>query len=157
VYIDVEVQIGDNCKLQNGASIYHGTTLKDGVFVGPGAILSNDRYPRAINPDGTLRTDADWQAGHILVKRGASLGAGSIVLPDITIGAFALVGAGSVVTKDVPEQGLVRGNPSRLTGFVCRCGRPLALVAQETSQGRYQCPVCRETYLCPLLAQEEDR
>lgn len=156
VYIDFGVQIGDNCKLQNGACVYHGARLQDGIFVGPGAILSNDRFPRAINPDGTLKTDADWQVGHILVKRGASLGAGSIIMPDVTIGAYALVGAGSVVTRDVPDLGLVLGNPSRLAGFVCRCGQRLDLVAREGSQGRYRCPSCHETYLCPLLDQEEE-
>jgi acetyltransferase-like isoleucine patch superfamily enzyme len=156
VYIDFGVQIGDNCKLQNGAMVYHGVELQDGVFVGPCAILSNDRFPRAINPDGTLKEDADWRVGHTLVKRGASLGAGSIVLPGLTIGAFALVGAGSVVTKDVPDMGLVIGNPSRLAGYVCRCGRRLQLVAHEDAQGRYQCPSCHESYLSPLLHQEEE-
>lgn len=155
VYIDFDVQIGSNCKIQNGAYVYHGSTLQDGVFVGPGTILTNDRYPRATNPDGTLKADADWNLGLILVKRGASLGAGSIILPNVTIGAFSMVGAGSVVTQDVPDHGLVLGNPSSLVGFVCRCGRPLDLVAHENLQGRYQCPNCQETYLCPLVPQEE--
>ena len=80
VYVDFGVRIGDNCKLQNGAFVYHGATLEDGVFVGPGAFLTNDKLPRAINPDGSLKSADDWDVGEILVRRGASLGAGCIVL-----------------------------------------------------------------------------
>ena len=81
--------------------------------------------PRAINPDGTLKQDADWVEGKILIKEGTSLGMGVKVLPNVIIGRFSLVGAGSVVTKDVPDFGLVYGNPARLQGYVCRCGRKL--------------------------------
>jgi UDP-2-acetamido-3-amino-2,3-dideoxy-glucuronate N-acetyltransferase len=146
VYIDFGVQVGDHCKLQNGAYIYHGVTLEDGVFVGPGVILANDRLPRAINPDGSLKDDCDWEMGHIQVKRGASLGAGSIILPDVTIGQFALVGAGAIVTHDVPEQGLVVGNPARLVGYVCRCGRPLTPIGRESERVHFRCDACSETY-----------
>lgn len=124
-YIDFEVIIGDNVKIQNGCCLYRGTTLEDGVFVGPGVILANDKLPRAINPDGSLKTSDDWVFGQILVKRGASLGARAVVLPNVVIGEFAMVGAGAVVTKDVPDHGLVVGTPATLRGFVCRCGRPL--------------------------------
>ncbi len=146
VYIDFDVQIGDRCKLQNGVYLYHGATLADGVFVGPGVILTNDRRPRAINPDGALKTDADWAVGPIQIKRGAALGAGCIILPDVTIGEFALVGAGAVVTHDVPDFGLVVGNPARLIGYVCRCGQ--RLVPGELAGARivYQCPACHESY-----------
>ena len=85
-YIDHGVRLGDNCKVQNGALIYAGATLEEGVFVGPGACIANDRFPRAVSPDGTLRTEGDWQLGTVLIKRGASLGAGSIVVPDAVIG-----------------------------------------------------------------------
>jgi acetyltransferase-like isoleucine patch superfamily enzyme len=122
VYIDFNVIIGNNVKIQNGSYVYHGVTLEDGVFLGPGVILTNDRLPRAINPNGSLKTDADWIEGKILVKRGASLGAATVVLPDVNIGVFAMVGAGAVVTKDVSDYGLVMGNPARLVGFVCSCG-----------------------------------
>ncbi|MCS6844820.1 MAG: N-acetyltransferase [Caldilineales bacterium] len=149
VYVDVGVRIGDRCKLQNGAFIYHGVTLEDGVFVGPGAILTNDRLPRAINPDGTLKRDADWEVGTIHVGYGASLGAGCIVLPDLSIGAFAMVAAGAVVTRDVPDYGLVMGIPARLVGFVCRCGRRLRLVRSDATGGVYYCEACDATYHLP--------
>jgi acetyltransferase-like isoleucine patch superfamily enzyme len=121
-YVDLDVVIGDNVKIQNGCFVYRGATLEDGSFLGPGVILTNDKAPRAINPDGSLKTVDDWEAGKILVKRGASLGAGSVVLPDVVIGVFSMVGAGAVVTKDVPSYGLVVGNPARLVGYVCACG-----------------------------------
>lgn len=122
VYIDFDVKIGKNCKIQNNVSIFHGTVIEDGVFIGPHAVLTNDKNPRAINPDGSLKKDSDWEVGTILVKKGASIGAGVIILPGVTIGKFALVGAGSVVTKDVPDFALVHGVPAQIKGFVCQCG-----------------------------------
>lgn len=153
VYVDYGVQIGDNCKLQNGASIYHGATLADGVFVGPGAILTNDRLPRAINPDSSLKQEADWEVGAIHIGRGASLGAGCIILPDVTIGEFALVAAGAVVTRDVPDHGLVVGVPARLAGYVCRCARRLRFVHSEGNVDLYTCATCRTSY---RLARRQD-
>jgi acetyltransferase-like isoleucine patch superfamily enzyme len=144
VYVDFDVHIGDNCKLQNGAFIYHGATLADGVFVGPGAILTNDRQPRAINPEGSLKAADDWQVGSIQVCYGASLGAGCIVLPGVTIGRFAMIGAGAVVTHDVPDHGLAIGAPARLAGYVCSCGGRLA--TEETPAGRLgRCTACGRT------------
>ena len=137
-YIDFGVTIGDNVKVQNGVYVYHGVTVEDGVFLGPGAILTNDKLPRAINPDGTLKADADWEVSPILIRRGASIGAGAIILPGVTVGEFAMVGAGAVVTHDVPAHGLVYGNPARLRGYVCRCGRPLIQ--------QWKCEVCNESY-----------
>lgn len=123
VYIDFGVEIGDNVKIQNNSSIYHGSKIEDGVFIGPHVILTNDKTPRAINPDGTLKTDHDWEEGKTLIKKGASIGAGSIILPDTTIGEFAMIGAGSVVTKDVPDYCLTYGNPAEIKGKVCKCGK----------------------------------
>jgi UDP-2-acetamido-3-amino-2,3-dideoxy-glucuronate N-acetyltransferase len=123
VYIDFDVRVGRDVKIQNGALIYHGSEIEDGVFVGPQACFTNDRMPRAINPDGGLKSADDWEVGSILVRFGASIGAGSILLPGIEIGRFALVGAGAVVTQSVPPHGLVVGNPARLVGYVCSCGR----------------------------------
>lgn len=125
VYVDFDVLIGNNVKIQNGCFVFHGATLEDGVFLGPGVILTNDKNPRAINTDGTLKKDADWDVGRTLIKRGAALGAGSIVLPGVTVGEFAMAGAGAVVTKDVPPHALVVGSPARVIGFVCDCGARL--------------------------------
>jgi len=142
-YVDFDVQIGDNVKIQNRASVYHGVTLESGVFVGPHAIFTNDKMPRAINPDGSLKSDDDWELGRILVKEGASIGAGAIIVTGVTIGRFAMVGAGAVVTKDVPDHGLVYGNPARLHGYVCACGQKLERTADEAL---WKCPACgRET------------
>ena len=113
-------RIGDHVKIQNGALIYHGTTIENGAFIGPGAIFTNDKRPRSINRDGTLKRDSDWHMGAIRVCHGASVGAGAIILPDVTIGAFAMVGAGAIVTKDVPPHALVTGNPARHAGYSCR-------------------------------------
>jgi UDP-2-acetamido-3-amino-2,3-dideoxy-glucuronate N-acetyltransferase len=142
-YVDFGVSIGDNVKIQNRASVYHGVTLESGVFVGPHAIFTNDKMPRAINPDGSLKSDDDWELGHILVREGASIGAGAIIVTGVTIGRFAMVGAGAVVTKDVPDHGLVYGNPARLQGYVCACGHKLE---KATGEATWQCPSCgRET------------
>lgn len=142
VYIDFNVHIGDHVKIQNGSYVYHGTTVESGVFIGPGVIFTNDKRPRAINPDGSLKSDADWEVGNTLVRYGASIGAGSIVITNVTIGKFAMVGAGSVVTRDVPDNGLVVGNPARLVGYVCDCGTRLV----EEVGGSYICPDCQSIY-----------
>ena len=139
-YVDIDVRIGDNVKIQNYASVYHGTTLENGVFAGPQVVLTNDKLPRAINPDGSLKSDEDWDVGLILVKEGASLGAGAIVVAGVTIGRFAMVGSGAVVTRDVPDYGLVYGNPARLHGYACPCGHKLAKVSDSDSLWR--CPEC---------------
>jgi acetyltransferase-like isoleucine patch superfamily enzyme len=139
-YVDFGVQIGDNVKIQNRASVYHGVTLESGVFVGPHVIFTNDKLPRAVNPDGSLKSDDDWELGRILVKEGASLGAGSIIVTGVTIGRFAMIGAGAVVTKDVPDHGLVYGNPAKLAGYMCACGHKMQQ-ADDTSN-MWRCPVC---------------
>ncbi|MBN1837572.1 MAG: N-acetyltransferase [Spirochaetales bacterium] len=125
VYVDSGVHIGRNVKIQNNVSVYHGVTIEDGVFVGPHVCFTNDKVPRAINPDGSQKGAADWEVWPILIRRGASLGANSTILPGVTVGCFALVGAGAVVTRDVPDHGLVVGNPARLIGRVCSCGERL--------------------------------
>ena len=141
-YIDFDVQIGSRVKIQNYALIYHGATLEDGVFVGPHACLTNDRLPRAITPTGDLKGDADWEVGRTLVRYGASIGAGAIVLPGVTIGRHALVGAGAVVTHNVPDHALVFGQPARLMGYVCRCGR----IMEQRSAAGFWCETCLERY-----------
>jgi len=129
VYVDLGVSIGNNTKIQNNVSIFQGVTIEDGVFIGPHVCFTNDKVPRAINLDGTLKAGGesacDWKLAKTLVKNGASIGAGTVILPGVTIGKFAMVGAGSVVTKDVPDQGLVYGSPAELKGYVCKCGSKL--------------------------------
>ena len=142
VYVDESVTVGDDVKIQNGAQLFHGVTVEGGAFIGPGAILTNDRYPRSVTPSGTLKGAGDWAVGRILVQRGASIGAGAVILPDVTIGSWALVGAGAVVTKDVPPHGLVVGNPARLVGRVCRCARRL----KAGRHGVARCEECGESY-----------
>jgi len=141
VYIDFDVKIGNNVKIQNSVLIYHGVTIEDGVFIGPQVCLTNDRNPRAITLDGHLKGNDDWEVGPILVKYGASLGAGSIILPNITVGRFALVGAGSVVTHNVPDHSLVIGNPARFAGYVCHCGRKM-----KSRGNTWHCAVCNWFY-----------
>jgi len=117
VYIDVDVIIGDRCKIQNFATLYRGVTLGSRVFVGPHACFTNDPYPRAVSPD--------WQVVPTKVEDGASVGANTTILCGITIGQNAMIAAGAVATKDVPAHALVAGVPAKIIGWVCECGRPL--------------------------------
>lgn len=132
VYIDFGVCIGNNVKVQNYVSIYHGVTIKDGVFVGPHVCFTNDLRPRAVNPDGTLKSADDWVLSETVIEEGAALGANSTIVCGVTIGRWAMIGSGSVVTHDIPNHGLAWGNPARLHGFVCACGNQLT--ETDTSQ-----------------------
>lgn len=114
VYIDEHVKIGDRVKVQNNVNVYHGVTVEDDVFLGPSMTFTNDMYPRSFN--------MNWEIVETLVKRGASIGANAVIRCGITIGEYSMVGAGSVVIKDVPAHALVAGNPARQIGWVCRCG-----------------------------------
>ncbi len=125
VYVDVDVVVGDRVKLENRVSLFRGARLGSGVFVGPHSCLLNDKRPRSLTPDGHLKDLADWIVSGVTVGDGASIGGGCTVLPGVTIGRYALVGAGSVVTRDVPDHGLVYGNPARLVGYACECGQRL--------------------------------
>ena len=155
VYVDFEVVVGDRVKIQNNALLYHGVTLEDGVFIGPAACLTNDRLPRAVRPDGALKTDADWEVGKILVREGAAIGARAVILPGVIIGPWAMVAAGAVVTHDVPPHGLVSGVPARLQGYVCRCGRRLLPMGGEDARGvPMRCSACDVTY---VIADADER
>jgi UDP-2-acetamido-3-amino-2,3-dideoxy-glucuronate N-acetyltransferase len=151
VYVDEDVIIGSNVKIQNRASIYKDCTIEDGVFIGPHVCFTNDVFPRAINSDGSLKGTEDWCFGRTMVHYGASIGAGSIILPNRTIGRFAMVGAGAVVTRDVPDHGLVVGNPARVMGHVCVCGA--RLVIEQTSG---YCKRCGRTYQTSAAGLIED-
>jgi UDP-2-acetamido-3-amino-2,3-dideoxy-glucuronate N-acetyltransferase len=151
VYIDRDVVVGNKVKIQNRASLYRGVTIEDGVFIGPHVAFTNDRYPRAITPDGRPRGDDDWQPEPTLVRYGASIGAGSIIVLGVTIGRWAMVGAGSLVTRDVPDQALVKGNPARVTGYVCSCGRPLMLSSKGRTQDEWHCATCKTVFNLPPL------
>lgn len=142
VFVDFEVRLGDNCKLQNGVYVYHPAEIAAGVFLGPGVIITNDRYPRAVNPDGSPKAADDWQATPVRIDEGASIGAGSVIVAGVHIGCWAMIGAGAVVTKDVPDYGLALGSPARLVGYTCPCGRRLTL---QSADGDYFCPHCGRT------------
>jgi acetyltransferase-like isoleucine patch superfamily enzyme len=120
VEIRRDVLIGRNVKIQAFAFIPEGITIEDGVFVGPHVCFTNDKYPRAINPDGSLQASTDWEILRTRVCEGASLGANCTILCGLTIGRFAMVGAGAVVTRDVPDYAMVAGNPARVCGDVRR-------------------------------------
>ncbi len=138
VYVGAGVRIGANCKVQNYACVYEGTTLEDGVFVGPSVVFTNDRYPRAITPDGGLKSADEWDCEGATVRYGAAVGARSVVLPGVVIGAWALVAAGSTVTHDVPAHALVVGSPASQVGWVCRCAHRL--------DESFACPACGRRY-----------
>lgn len=135
VYVDAGVRIGNYVKIQNGISVYHGVTLEDGVFCGPHCVFTNDRNPRAINADGTPKKATDWVLSPTLVKTGAAIGAGAIIVCGVTVGRWALIGAGAVVTRDVPDFGLVYGNPARLRGFVSPQGHAMRVVDAHHPEG----------------------
>ena len=126
VYIDTKVVLGNRVKVQNNVNVYHGVEVEDDVFLGPSMTFTNDFYPRAFN--------ADWEITNTYVKRGASIGANATIVCGNTIGEYAMVGSGSVVTKDVPPHALVVGNPARQIGWVCICGHKL--------DDEKKCPVC---------------
>lgn len=114
VEIQKNATVGKNCKISSHTFICEGVTIEDGAFIGHGVTFINDSYPRAINLDGSLQTEKDWKVEKTLVKRGASIGSGSTILANVVIGENAIVGAGSVVTRDVPANTIVAGNPARI-------------------------------------------
>jgi acetyltransferase-like isoleucine patch superfamily enzyme len=141
-YVGPGVRIGSNCKLQNYALVYEPAVLEDGVFVGPAAVLTNDLYPRAVNPDGSLKDAHDWEAVGVTVREGASIGARAVCIAPVTVGRWATVAAGSVVTKDVPDYALVAGVPARRVRWVGRAGVPLV----DDGDGHWRCPATGDTY-----------
>lgn len=142
VYVDSGVRIGRGCKIQNNAQLYSPCFISDFVFVGPGVVLTNDKSPRATSPDGLIKKVGDWQAVGVEIQSGASVGANSVCIAPITIGKWAMIGAGSVVTKDVPNYAIVFGNPAKQVGWVGEAGQALI----ELSKDRFKCPVTSSEY-----------
>lgn len=135
-YIGTGVTMGDGCKVQNYALVYEPAVLEDGVFVGPAVVLTNDHFPRAINADGSPKSAHDWTPVGVTLRQGASVGARAVCVAPVTIGRWATVAAGAVVTKDVPDYALVAGVPARRIGWVGEAGVPL----KEESNGIWACP-----------------
>jgi acetyltransferase-like isoleucine patch superfamily enzyme len=137
-YVGTGVRIGSNVKLQNYALVYEPAELADGVFVGPAAVLTNDQYPRSVDPHGRQKRGGDWEAVGVQVAEGASLGARSVCVAPVKVGRWALVAAGAVVTRDVPDFALVAGVPARRIGWVGRAG--VKLVPAASGDGVWECP-----------------
>ena len=157
VYIDAGVSIGTNVKIQNYVSVYHGVTIEDGVFVGPHVCFTNDLRPRAVNPDGSLKAGDDWVLTETRVQPGAAIGANSTIVCGVNIGSWAMVGAGSVVSRDVPAHGLVWGNPAKLHGFVCSCGNRLKKQARQGATVQARCTQCSRMVEIPLADWKKAR
>ena len=140
-YIGTGVVMGDNCKVQNYALVYEPAVLEAGVFIGPAVVLTNDTYPRAVNPDGSLKSGADWEAVGVTIRTGAAIGARAVCVAPVTIGAWATVAAGAVVTKDIPDFALVAGVPAKRIGWVGKAGQRLV-----EKDGLWVCPATGATY-----------
>ncbi|WP_217127815.1 acyltransferase [Streptomyces sp. AC558_RSS880] len=137
-YVGLGVRMGDNCKLQNYALVYEPAELGDGVFIGPAVVLTNDHNPRSVDPEGKQKRGGDWEAVGVKIADGASIGARAVCVAPITIGRWAMVAAGAVVTKDVPDFALVVGVPARQIGWVGRAG--VRLVERDGTSGVWECP-----------------
>ncbi len=137
-YVGPGVPVGSHCKIQNYALVYEPAVVEDGVFIGPAVVLTNDRNPRAVNPDGSLKSSADWVPVGVTLREGASVGARAVCVAPVTIGRWALVAAGATVIHDVPDYALVVGSPARRIGWVGPAGE--SLVQSETEHDVYVCP-----------------
>ncbi len=153
-YIGTGVVLGDNCKVQNYALVYEPAELGAGVFIGPGVVLTNDHYPRAVNPDGSLKSGHDWEPVGVTIADGASIGARSTCVAPVRIGRWALVAAGSVVVKDVPDFALVAGVPAKRIRWVGKAGVPL----EQVEPSLFRCPITGDLYreTAPESLEEAD-
>jgi acetyltransferase-like isoleucine patch superfamily enzyme len=141
VYIDFDVIIGNNVKIQNGVSVYHGVEIEDDVFLGPHMVFTNDLYPRSYI--------GDFKVFKTIIKKGASIGANSTIICGTTIGKYAMIGAGTVITKDIPDYALVIGNPGRIVGFVGKLGKKLIKLESTKEAVIMKCPVSAEIIEIP--------
>jgi acetyltransferase-like isoleucine patch superfamily enzyme len=144
-YLGPGVRLGDRCKVQNHALVYEPAVVGDGVFIGPAVVFTNDEYPRAVTPEGALKSEADWTMVAVTVQEGAAIGARSVCIAPVNIGRWALVAAGSVVTRDVPDYALVAGVPARRIGWVGRAGQRLEAV-EGGKPGTWVCPASGEEF-----------
>ncbi|HSE07167.1 MAG TPA: acyltransferase [Nocardioidaceae bacterium] len=143
VYVGPGVVMGDNVKLQNYALVYEPAELGDGVYIGPSVVLTNDEYPRSVDPDGQLKRRGDWEPVGVKIRTGASIGARAVCVAPVRIGRWAMVAAGAVVTKDVPDFALMVGVPARQVGWVGRAGHPLE---EADGEGTWTCPKTAAIY-----------
>lgn len=141
VYVGKAVKIGNRVKLENRATVYEGVKIEDNVFVGPHVTFTNDLYPRSFS--------TDWKIVPTLVKKGASIGAGTVMICGVTIGEHAMIGAGSIVTKDIPPHAMAYGSPAKIKGFVCKCGRQLTKEEERQKHVLMKCSSCGEKYEIP--------
>lgn len=141
-YVGPGVIIGNNVKLQNYALVYEPARLEDSVFIGPATVLTNDMYPRSVDVSGKLKRPADWDAMGVAIRQGASLGARVVVVAGCSVGRWALVAAGAVVTRNVPDFALVAGTPARRIGWVGRAGCRL----EPYGDAKWRCPRTGELY-----------
>ena len=135
VYLDLDVIIGDTVKIENNVSLYKGVTVEDDVFIGPHAVFTNDLYPRAFNKE--------WEITDTILKKGCSIGANATIVAGNIIGSYSMVAAGSVVTQDVAPFSLVRGNPARIVGYVCKMGHKMKKINNLDEQLKYYCDICK--------------
>lgn len=143
VYVDLKVKIGNGVKIQNNACIYYPAEIENDVFIGPSVTFTNDRYPRSFIWNESRRTPPTR------IKKGASVGADSVIIGGVTIGEYAMVGAGSIVTHDVPPHALVFGNPARVHGFVCKCGAKCEKTGEDKASVSLKCSECRKPFKIP--------
>jgi len=146
-YIGSGVVMGARCKVQNHALVYEPAVLEDGVFVGPAVVFTNDHFPRAVSPDGSLKNAHDWEPVGVTVRTGASIGARAVCVAPVTVGRWAMVAAGAVVVKDVPDFALVAGVPARFVRWVGRAGVPLEAEDSGVGERRWRCPQTGERYV----------
>ena len=142
-FVDREAKIGNNVKLMNKAQVFRGCEVGNNVFIGPGAVLANDKNPKH-NTERKF-SGYEWKIGD-----NVSIGANSVILPEVNIGEFAVVGAGSIVTKEVPRHGIVYGNPAKLHGFACKCGEKMRIMKKENEKAVLRCEKCGEMLVVPL-------
>jgi|LakMenEpi03Aug12_release.lakeMendotaPanAssembly.Ray.scaffolds.fasta_scaffold469902_2 acetyltransferase-like isoleucine patch superfamily enzyme len=151
VYIGEGVRIGSNCKIQNGAQIFEGSKIGDGVFIGPGVILTNDKVPRAVTDQETLKSNTDWLLSSVEVSNFASIGAGALCIAPVKIGEWALIGAGSIVTKSIKSFEYGFGNPYKNQGWIGRSGERLVKIQGTNS---WLCPISKKIYVESFLNED---